>query len=59
MTESSRAERIRAYWESRGYRVGLVIVSDHGNPAVRSDLVNGLPRGYRDLTKAEIGVRAA
>lgn len=50
------SDRIRAYWQERGYTVnaGLRRVSDRtatgkkfGYSAVRSDLVNGLPVGYR------------
>ena len=56
------SDRIRAYWRDRGYTVkaGLRRVSDRGATgktigysAVRSDLVGGLPVGYR----GDLGLR--
>lgn len=44
--------RIEAYWHERGYDIQVVLVEGSFTPAlrasrvdVRSDLVNGLPRG--------------
>jgi hypothetical protein len=50
------AETIRRFWKDRGYRVDVAVVnvkgrSSTGGPLriaeIVSDLVNGLPRGYR------------
>lgn len=58
MTEASRAVRIRAYWLAKGYDVNVTLRTVKGEeyssqhsaqtlPGIRSDMVNGLPRGYR------------
>lgn len=56
MTEqeaNKSAANLRKFWASRGYQVNTWIVGqsqyDNGTLvyAVRSDMVNGLPRGWR------------
>ena len=57
MSEETWVSRIREYWRQRGFdvEVGVRDVTEN-NPrgngtihyrAIRSDMVNGLPRGYR------------
>ena len=49
-SEEQWAYAIRDYWLARGYNidVGVVKCSDHKTnyPAVRSNMINGLPRDY-------------
>lgn len=70
MNETARAARIRDYWLALGYDVNVTLRTVKGEeyrsghkaetiPGVRSDMVNGLPRGYQDLKNNQIGVRAA
>jgi len=56
MIEETWVSLIREYWRQRGYDVdvGVRQIAEQRRdgkpfhyPAIRSDMVNGLPRGYR------------
>jgi len=64
MTETGCAALIREYWKARGYDVNVRLETvrslGHVGTYVRSDLINGLPPGYRDRTAGiAMGVNAA
>ena len=63
MNETECAARIRAYWKERGYDVNVRVETvkhlNHVGSYVRSDMVNGLPRSYRDHTTNTLGAEAA
>ena len=54
------AEQIRAYWAERGYEINTRIIEIGFQQktrcvpsCVRSDLANGLPRGYRPPSRLD------
>lgn len=54
-------ERIEAYWRERGYEVSVVLVQGQYSNILRetrmdlrSDMVNGLPRGWREPLKERL-----
>ena len=69
MTETAVAAKIIGYWSARGYRVMVAlhnVVAEryesqrqaHRITAVRSDLVNGLPRDWAVDVQSDLAVRA-
>lgn len=61
--EQDRATRVRDYWRSRGYDVqvqaGHLTDAGHAANAVRSNLVNGLPRNLRPELPVDVAVKVA
>lgn len=58
--EERNADTIRTYWQARGYAVRVQLVlhpSSNRSEArfVRSDLVNGLPRGWSKEAEVAAG----
>lgn len=65
MTEETYAARVRDYWRALGYQVDAEVrdiawqssaTSIYRYRATRSNLVNGLPRGYRNDASKKLGV---
>jgi hypothetical protein len=57
VTDDMLMSLIRLYWSSRGYKVKVEMRECPENTkyksyAVRSDLINGVPRGYRGIKEA-------
>jgi hypothetical protein len=63
MREEHYATLIRDYWRERGYNVSVdvrdyqVKTKGHIYQAVRSDMIGGLPRGFK--SPSEVAIQAA
>jgi hypothetical protein len=59
MNEEHYATRIREYWQQRGYEVKTWLALEPGaGYCLRSDMVNGLPRNYRDVNASNLAMEA-